>query len=607
VLDKSAIAAHLREIASLLELRGGNKFKARAFVRGARALEATREPVGALIEGNRLLELPGIGVALARQIEELFRTGKSELLESLREGLPSGVLELSAVGGVGLHALRALSKELGIATVEDLKTAAQEGRLRTVKGFGEKKEKKILAAIAKYETRGPTILLADGLRLATELESAIESALEDVPGAKAVHLAGSLRRSAELSSDVDLVVETDHPNDAVERIAAMPRIASVERRASDECRLRLADGTRVDVAACKSSELPSTLLHAIASPAHLAKLQTKAEERGLRLEPNGLFRDGRRVPLRDEAQLYEKLGLSWVPPEMREDIGEIELAEAGDPFDLVTEADIRGFTHCHSTWSDGKHSILEMARAAEKRGASFITITDHSSNAHYAGGLDVERIQRQWEEIDEVQEQVKIKIFRGTEADILADGAIDWPDRILERLDVVIASIHNRYRQDEAKMTERVLRAMRHPLFKIWGHPMGRLVTSRPPIPLRVEEVLDALAESHGAIEINGDPYRLDLEPKWARAARERGIPFVLSVDAHSMRELGNVRYAAGLARRAGIHREEVLNTRSAAAFSKAVSPASSSERAGRNSYSAGRSRSSFPRAARAASRSRDT
>ncbi|MEA2752589.1 MAG: polymerase, partial [Myxococcales bacterium] len=307
-----------------------------------------------------------------------------------------------------------------------------------------------------------------------------------------------------------------------------------------------------------------------------------AAEHGLRLTPEGLFHGEKghekRVPLRDEVQLYEKLGLAWVPPEMREDIGEIELATKlaakGDAFDLVVQDDVRGFVHCHSTWSDGRHSIEQMALAAEERGASFITITDHSSAAHYAGGLDVERLKRQWDEIDEVQEKVKIKILRGTEADILADGAIDWPDAILERLDVVIASIHARFRQDEAKMTERVLRAMRHPVFKIWGHPMGRLVSSRPPIPLRIEEVLDALAESRGAIEISGDPHRLDMEPKLARLAKERGIPFVLSVDAHAMRELDNVRYAVGLARRTGVQRDEVLNTRSAAAFAKAVKPA---------------------------------
>jgi histidinol phosphatase-like PHP family hydrolase len=332
-----------------------------------------------------------------------------------------------------------------------------------------------------------------------------------------VHLAGSLRRSVELSSDIDFVVEAKTPAGAIARIATMPRVASVETRSDTECRLRLANGTRVDVLACTSNELPAALAHGIAAPAHLARLVAVAADHGLRLTPQGLFHwekeHEKRVALRDEAQLYAKLGLAWGPPEMRED-------------------------------------------------------------AHYAGGLDVERLKRQWDEIDEVQEKVKIKILRGTEADIIADGAVDWPDAILERLDVVIASIHTRFRQAEAKMTERVLRAMRHPVFKIWGHPMGCLVSSRPPIPLRIEEVLDALAESRGAIEISGDPHRLDMEPKLARLAKERGIPFVLSVDAHAMRELDNVRYAIGLARRAGVQRQKVLNARSAAAFARAVKPA---------------------------------
>jgi len=566
-VDRSVIVARLREIASLLELHRGNKFKARAFARGARAFEATREPVADLIEGGRLLELPGIGVALARQIEELARTGQSELLESLRSGLPSGVLELSQVAGIGLHALRTLQEELGIATLDDLRKAAEEGRLREANGFGEKKEKKILEAIKKYETRGPTLLLAEGLRLADELRGEMASMDETI----SVHLAGSLRRSAELSSDVDLVVEATQPAAALARIVSMPRVASVETRGDTECRVRLADGTRVDVLACTTNELPTSLTHAIAAPAHLARLQQRAGERGLRFEARGLFREDERVPLRDEADLYAQLGLTLVPAEMREDIGEIELAARGDAFDLVAEDGVRGFVHCHSTWSDGKHTIEEMARAAEARGASFITITDHSGAAHYAKGLDLERLKRQWDEIEEVQERVSIKVLRGTEADILADGALDWPDEILERLDVVIASIHNRFHQDEAKMTERVLRAMRHPIFKIWGHPTGRLLTSRPPIPLRMEEVLDALAESRGAIEINGNSHRLDLEPRWVRAAHERGIPAVLSVDAHSIRELDNVRYAVGLARRAGLHREDVLNTRPAASFLESV------------------------------------
>ena len=576
--DRSIVVARLREISSLLELHGGNKFKARAFARGARALEATREPLSVLVEEERLLELPGIGIGIARQIEELWRTGQSELLESLRRGLPSGVLELSQVAGIGLHALRALHEDLGISTIDDLRDAATGGRLREAKGFDETKERKILEAIAKYKAGGRTLLLAEGLRVASELGEEISAMAET----SSVHLAGSLSRSAELSTDIDFVVEARDPAAAVARIATMRRIASVETRGeagapngeATDCRLRLADGTRVDVFACTTNDLPAALVNSIAAPAHLARLRERAASRGLRLEPSGLFDgEGARVPLRDEAQLYAELGMSWVPPEMREDVGEIELAARGDPFDLVVESDVRGVVHCHSTWSDGKHTIEEMARAAEARGASFITITDHSGAAHYARGLDLERLERQWDEIDEVQERVSIKLLRGTETDILADGALDWPDHILERLDVVIASIHNRFHQDEAKMTERVLRAMRHPIFKIWGHPLGRLLTSRPPIPLRVEEVLDALAESRGAVEINGSSHRLDLEPKWVRAACERGIPAVLSVDAHSVRELDNIRYAVGLARRAGLRRADVLNTRSAEAFMSAVRP----------------------------------
>ena len=322
------------------------------------------------------------------------------------------------------------------------------------------------------------------------------------------------------------------------------------------------------------SSTAALLVRATSSDAHWRALEEAATARGLHLEANGLYRGGHRVRTDDDAALYRALGLGLVPAEAREGAEEARLVAGGRDLDLVDGADVRGFVHCHTTWSDGADDIEAMARAAEDRGARFITITDHSATAHYARGLDVDRLERQWDEIAAVQERVKIRILRGTEADILADGALDWPDAILERLDVVIASIHSRYRQDEAKMTERVLRAMRHPCFKIWGHPMGRLVTSRPPIPLRVEEVLDALAGSRGAIEINGDPYRLDLEPKWVRAARARGIPLVLSVDAHATRSLDYLRYAVGLARRAGVRRDEVLNTRSAAAFARAVAPA---------------------------------
>ena len=281
---------------------------------------------------------------------------------------------------------------------------------------------------------------------------------------------------------------------------------------------------------------------------------------------------GADVPAAGEEDLYRHLGLPYVPPELREGSGEVEAAEAGRlPDDLVTAGDLRGLVHCHTVYSDGKHTIAEMARAADAMGMRYLTITDHSPTAFYARGLDVDRLHAQWEEIARVQETVSVRLLRGTESDILADGGLDYPDDILEQLDVVIASIHARHRMDADRMTRRLVRAMQHPCFKIWGHALGRLVLSRPPIECRVEEVLDAAAAARAAIEINGDPSRLDLEPRWIRAARARGLRFVVSTDAHSVDALANQRYGVAMARRGWVRRGEVLNTLDTEAFVRAV------------------------------------
>jgi DNA polymerase (family 10) len=268
--------------------------------------------------------------------------------------------------------------------------------------------------------------------------------------------------------------------------------------------------------------------------------------------------------------------MQYVPPELRENEGDIEAALAGKlPEDLVTLADVRGMLHCHTNYSDGKHTVAEMARGAEALGMSYLTITDHSPTAFYAGGLKIDRLQRQWEEIARVQELVKVKLLRGTESDILADGSLDYPDRILEQFDIIIASIHSRYRMDENQMTERVTRAMRQPWFKIWGHALGRIIQHRPPFNARVEEILDVIAESRVAIEVNGDPYRLDMEPRWLREARKRRIKFVISTDAHSINGMKNLKFGVGIARRGWVRRGEVLNTLETDAFMKAVRPGS--------------------------------
>jgi DNA polymerase (family 10) len=431
-------------------------------------------------------------------------------------------------------------------------------------------------AVRPHEASGPVILLAAGIAIG----AALAKKLASIDGVARADLAGSIRRAVEVSHDVDLVLTADDPPAVIDRVIRRMRFATVEERSPSWCRLRFPNGILVDVYACAPSDRAAVLVNVTGSRAHVDKLRARARSRQLELTPNGLASaTGAPVALEDEHELYARLGLTWIPPELREDIGEIEEAAIGE-INLVEGDEVRGFVHCHSSWSDGSCSIEELARAAEARGAQFITITDHSRAARYAGGLDVERLRRQWDEIDEVQSRVAIRILKGSEADILADGALDWPDPILEQLEVVIASVHDRHRQDESAMTDRLLRAMRWPIFKIWGHPLGRLIMTRPPIACRVEEVLDALAESRGAIEICGDPRRLDIEPRWARQAHERGIPFVLSVDAHTPSELDNLRYAVALGRRSGLRRADILNTRGATKFARIVRPAGRARRA---------------------------
>ena len=278
--------------------------------------------------------------------------------------------------------------------------------------------------------------------------------------------------------------------------------------------------------------------------------------------------------IKNEADIYPMLHMQYVAPELREDEGEIEAAlRKALPEDLITLADVQGMVHCHTTYSDGKHSIEQMARAAEAMGMKYVTITDHSPTAFYAGGLKLDRLKRQWEEIDETQQKVKIKLLKGTESDILSDGKLDYPDRVLEQFDIVIASIHSRYKMNADKMTKCLVTAMQQPIFKIWGHALGRLIQRREPFECDVERVLDVIAESRAAVEVNGDPYRLDMEPRWVREARKRKIKFVISVDAHSTGALNNLKYGVGMARRGWLTREEVLNTLGVRAFAEAVRP----------------------------------
>ncbi len=592
MLDKFGVARALREIGALLEVEGENPFKVRAYENGARAVEGLADDLGQRIAAGGLTELPGVGEALARKIADLHATGTTPLLDRLRAAHPPGILELLTLPDLGPRKIAALHAALGIADVASLEAACLAGRVRAVKGFGERTEQRILEGIRRARERAATrrFLLSDALEAAEGLLAHLRAA----PEALAVELAGSARRGREQVGDLDLVAASRDPAALSARLAAYPLAAETLARGETKTTVRLASGLQVDLRVVPPEDFPTLLHHLTGSKAHHVRLRGIARERGYTLSEWGLHAlppraprgaapgaeeappdPAAKVPIASEAELYGALGLPFVPPELREDQGEIEAARAGTlPADLVEARDVRGLVHCHTVWSDGRATVEEMARAAEALGMAYLTITDHSGTASYAGGLDVDRLRRQWDEIDAVQERVKVRLLKGTEADILEDGALDWPDPILERLDVVVASVHSRMRMDEDQMTRRLVAAMSRPVFKIWGHGLGRLLGEREPYACRVEEVLDALARSRGAVEVNGDPHRLDLEPRWIRAARARGIPLVLSVDAHSTAALGYLRFAVTTARRGWARRGEVLNTLGAEAFAAAVRPA---------------------------------
>ena len=573
-LERLDVARALREMGRLLDLSGEGAFKARAYARAARVLESLDDSTfEQLVEEGRLKELQGVGPGLAARITELSRTGRAESLDSLRGRLPPGAGELGRLR-LGLGKIAALHAALGIETIADLRTACEAGRVRLVRGIGEKTEARILEAIRRLEEPGPArVLLSHALAAAEPVLHHLRRA----PGVTAAELAGDLRRRTETVDRLQVIVASTTPAAARTHTLALPGVVSVSDAGLDGYRAVLDSGLPLEVRVSGPDHHGAELLHATGAPAHVAHLGRLAEARGLRLGRGGLVRaaEGTRLPAADEREIYRHLGLPFIPPELREDEGEIEAADAGRlPGDLVRMEDIQGFVHCHTVYSDGRNTVEEMARAAEARGMRYLTITDHSPTASYAGGLSVDRLRAQWDEIARVQEKVSVRLLRGTESDILADGALDYPDDILERLDVVIASVHNRHRMGAEEMTRRLIRAMAHPCFKIWGHALGRLIPSRPPIEVDVEKVLDVAAESRAAIEINGDPHRLDLPPRWLRAARERGLSFVISTDAHATGELDNLRYGVAMARRGWVCREEVLNTLDAAAFARAVAPA---------------------------------
>ena len=559
-LDRFGVAAALQEIAQLMDLKGGQyRFKAKAYNAGARAIQAVAD-LDRLVREDRLTTLPRIGDALASQIKQLYLTGESSVLNGLRKEFPAGVIELSTVAGLSVEKIKQLD-EAGISSVAQLKAAAETGRLESLKGFGPKTAQRLLAQISTPVQKPKRRLY---LHHAWNTADQVIEYLKAIDGLVDVSVAGSLRRWEETVGVIDIVASAKDPSAVIEIFLKFPLVLSSHIEDENTCVAQFADGAQVWLTVVSPKEFALTLFVKTGSQSHIEKVKDYAERKKISFA---------RLP-RTEEQLYNRLGMAYIEPELREDQGEIEAALAKKlPADLVTEADIKGVVHCHTTYSDGIHTLDAMVRGAEEMGMKYITITDHSPTAIYANGVKLDRLKRQWDEIDELQEQVSIKILRGTESDIIASGKLDYPDAVLEQFDVIVASIHARYKMDKAKMTERITNAMREPVFKIWGHALGRILQRRPPFECDVEKILDVIAESKAAIEINGDPYRLDMEPRWVREARKRKIKFVISTDAHSVKAMNNVTYGVAMARRGWVQRKEVLNALNTPAFVKTVKP----------------------------------
>jgi len=565
-MDPTSIARALREVSQYLQLKGDDFYKSRAYDLAADRMAGFSGDLDALVREDKLTELPNIGTTLAEKIAELYRTGTLTLLEQLRAEYPPRILELLRLPDLGAKKAAALFKALGVGDIASLEAACKEGKVKALKGFGEKSEQKILASIERYRTAHTQYRLGEVRPIAEALLDVVKAA----PGVVRAEVAGSVRRWCELVSDVDIVASAP---DAGPVLDVLARRGELIGRGDSKCSIRLDDGLQVDLRVLPDADYATALHHFTGSKAHHVRLRGRARDLGLTISEWGVFRGEEKLPVPDEVALYALLGMSYVPPELREDAGEFEAALAGTlPADLVSPADVRGTVHSHSTWSDGKSSLEDMVRAAAAMGLRYLTVTEHSAAAAYAGGLDEARVRLQWQEIARVQEAVpEVRLFRGIEVDILEDGALDLPDRLLSELDVVIASVHVRHGQDQAAMTARVLRALDHPCTDVLGHPTGRLLQRRDPSPLDMPAVLERAAKRGVFLEVNGNPDRLDLSADHVRLALQAGASLVVSADAHSTDALHNVGYAVHTARKGGARRSDVLNTLGADEFLSAI------------------------------------
>ena len=556
-MEKRDVARMLEEIAVLLELKGENPFKIRAYENAARAIDSISEDLGTLVDQGTLTGVRGIGQHIAQNVTELWKTGRVRYYEELCDAIPPGYLEMIRVQGLGAKRVRMLGEQLAITSLAKLKAAAEKGLIRGLKGFGEQSEKKILEGIALLEKGAGRDLACHVRPIAEELLAGLKKR----PEVEMAEVGGSLRRWLETVKDIDLLVATKKPEAVTRAFLKLVKDATVIASGETKTSVRLPSGLAVDLRLVLPKQFPFALHYFTGSVAHNVKIRSRALDRGMSLNEYEL--SGKKHALiKSEADLFSALGLPYIEPELREDRGEVEAAEAKKLPALITLEDMRGILHCHTTYSDGRSTLEEMAKAAETYGASYLGIADHSASARYARGLSEADLKKLCAEIDKLNAKSKnLRILKGAEVDILPDGTLDYSDRTLERLDFVVASVHTNFGLSEDAQTQRVVRALKNRYVGILAHPTGRLLLERDAYRISLDEVFKVAAHEGVVVEINANPHRLDLDWREIRGAKERGVRFAINPDAHCASGYDDIRYGIGTARKGWLTKKDVINT----------------------------------------------
>lgn len=558
-IHNNDIADMFNKTADLLEIKGENEFRVRAYRNAARTVEGLSKQASEMLKhGDSLSNLSGIGKDLAGKIETIVTTGKLPLLQELMDEFPQGIDQLLKIEGLGPKKLKKLYDELGIKDIDGLESAIEEGKLRNLPGFGKKTEENILESLENFSPEDNRFKLVR----AEEIVKDLVTYLEKEKSLHRITVAGSYRRRKETVGDVDILATSDSNKKGMEHFVGYEDVDRVVSQGDTRSTVVLRSGLQVDLRIVDPGSYGAAIYYFTGSKEHNIAVRKRGIERGLKINEYGVFKDEEQVAGREEDDVFGQVGLPYIAPELRENRGEIEAAEDGKLPKLITLDDIRGDLHVHTKATDGKSSLEEMAEAAKKRGYAYLAICDHSRHVSVAGGLDEKRLGEQIEEIDKLNEKLDgIRLLKGIEVDILTDGSLDLSDDILKKLDLRVCSLHYKFNLPEKEQTERVLKAMENRYFNIFAHPTGRLIGDREPYKIDIEKIMDRAVDTGCALELNSYPDRLDLNDVYLKAAKEKGCKIVISTDAHSTSGLGFIRFGIGQARRGWLEPDDVLNT----------------------------------------------